>query len=75
MTSNTEETWGLAALKLACTFISPALTKVLPQLSITKRGKDVLSTEPGTGVKPMAKKGTGEWRKEGMQRNTVRLTG
>lgn len=38
-------------------FIPPALTKLLPQLSVTKRGKVVLSMEPGTGVKPMAKNG------------------
>lgn len=45
-------------------FIPPALTKLLPQLSITKRGKVVLSMEPGTGGKSMAKKGRMEERKD-----------
>lgn len=32
----------------------------------------MLLMEPGIRVKPMAKKGTGQWRKEGMQRKGVK---
>lgn len=65
MIANREEQWGLSSLKTG-SHVYPSSSKPLFQLSVTNRGKTVLSMEPGTGVKSMAKKGTEEWRKEGM---------
>lgn len=65
MISNREEQWGLSTLKTG-SHVYPSSSMLLSQSSVTKKGKVVLSMEPGTGVKPMAKKGAEEWRKEGM---------
>lgn len=71
--SNKEEQWWLRAFKMALMFNSSSLTKLLPLLSITKRGNTIFSMEPGTGVNLMARKGI-EWRKEAMQKNALKLT-
>lgn len=68
MIANREEQWGLSSLKTG-SHVYPSSSKLLFQLSVTNRGKTVLSMEPGTG------EGDRRMGKEGMQRNAVRLTG